>query len=582
MSLFTPTSAKRLVFFVVFDFLLSFLSLYFAYNLRFNFDVLESFWANFFYVFIILALLKIISLYIFKVYSIIWAYFSIDGLEKIIKAHLLAYFIFIVIFYTFYHFFAPFARAILIIDFILSIVFLGSFRISKRYFWLKLPKNYSLAVVFASKKNANLIIRDLQGKNIKVVAIFDFDKKNYQQYILDIRINPLNNLPDLLQTHPIKTAIISKDFTSEQMSKIVEILQEHSVDIKIYETLGFLKELSIYDLLARNPKDLDKSAILNYVSQKTVLITGAGGSIGQELVRKCIEYGAKKLVLVDFCELNIYNLMNNFTQTNVQCILQDITDYEKMDEIFSKFCPQIVLHAAAYKHVFIVENNIDQAVHNNIYGTKIIVDLSIKYKVQSMVFISTDKAVRPTNVMGATKRICELYLQNVKSGSTKLVSVRFGNVLGSSGSVVPKFKEQIEKKQALSVTHPEVTRFFMLTQEACALVLQAASLGENQEVFVLDMGKPVKILDLAKKMLSLTNSQELGINFIGLKKGEKLYEELLIDENDKSTKYQSIFIAQKTAYDFELLNAQLQELFDTKDKLEMIKKIVKEFNHATN
>jgi len=225
------------------------------------------------------------------------------------------------------------------------------------------------------------------------------------------------------------------------------------------------------------------------------------------------------------------------------------------------------------------EENVEGAILNNVIGTKNVIDLSIKYGASKFVLISTDKAVRPTNVMGATKRIAELYAQNVDAKDTLITGVRFGNVLGSSGSVIPKFKTQIEKNKPLTITHPDITRYFMLIPEACQLVLQAAAIAKNGELFILDMGEPVKIVDLAKKMLKIYDKPELEIKFTGLRKGEKLYEELLIDETDCDTKYDSIFIAPQTGYDIEKLNSDIEELIRTSNQIEKLKKIIPEFKH---
>jgi FlaA1/EpsC-like NDP-sugar epimerase len=259
--------------------------------------------------------------------------------------------------------------------------------------------------------------------------------------------------------------------------------------------------------------------------------------------------------------------------------MQSVVDQKLLEKSFKKYNPQIVIHAAAYKHVPLCEENIEGAILNNIIGTKNTIDLAIEYGVEKFVFISTDKAVRPTNVMGATKRVCELYAQNIENKSTLITAVRFGNVLGSSGSVIPKFKKQIERNEPLSVTHPDITRYFMLIPEACQLVLQAASIAKNRELFVLDMGEPIKIIDLAKKMLKLYNKEELGINFTSLRSGEKLYEELLLNESDKKTIYNSIFVTSATMYDLDKLNSDIENLLQSDDKIEALKKIVPEFKH---
>jgi FlaA1/EpsC-like NDP-sugar epimerase len=262
--------------------------------------------------------------------------------------------------------------------------------------------------------------------------------------------------------------------------------------------------------------------------------------------------------------------------------MQSVVNIEDLEKTFNKYRPDMVIHAAAYKHVPLVESNISEAIKNNILGTKNIVDSSIKFGVKKFVLISTDKAVRPTNVMGTTKRICELYAQNSNGNGTDIVAVRFGNVLGSSGSVIPKFKSQIQNGQNITVTHPDITRYFMIIPEACELVLQAGAIGTGGEIFILDMGEPIKIVDLAKKMIELSGRVDIDIEFSGLRPGEKLYEELLIDDTDCTTQYESITVARPTIYDIDKLNKDIEELIICENKIKKLKQIVPEFNHQLN
>lgn len=363
----------------------------------------------------------------------------------------------------------------------------------------------------------------------------------------------------------------------------IKILPSLNETLKINKDFAKqLKNISVEDLLARHPKDLDKKAISNFIHDKTVLITGAGGSIGSEISRQCARYKAKKLILVDHSEFNLYSIAEELSGFDTSFVMQSVVNLDMLDATFEKHKPDIVIHAAAYKHVPLVEDNIEMGIINNIIGTKNTIDISIKHNVKKFVLISTDKAVRPTNVMGATKRVCELYAQNIKSGDTQIVVVRFGNVLGSSGSVIPKFKTQIEAGGPITVTHPDITRYFMLIPEACELVLQAASFGEGGEIFILDMGEPIKIVDLAKKMIELSGRNDIDIEFSGLRKGEKLYEELLLDDTEAITKYSSIMVAKKTFYDMDKLNSDIQNLIAKQNKIEILKNIVPEFNHQTN
>ena len=387
--------------------------------------------------------------------------------------------------------------------------------------------------------------------------------------------------------------IVAMPSASKEKIKIVyENMQDYFNSIKILPSIEKilkkeefskqLKDIGVEDLLARHPKDLDKSAIKKFIENKKVLITGAGGSIGSEISRQCANFGASELILLDHSEFNLYQIAEELCNFKPKLVMQSVVNKDLLDKTFEKYKPDIVIHAAAYKHVPLVEDNITEAILNNIVGTKNTIDCAIKHGVEKFVLISTDKAVRPTNVMGTTKRICELYAQNVDSKNTEIVAVRFGNVLGSSGSVIPKFKAQIALGGPITVTHPDITRYFMLIPEACELVLQAASIGKGGEIFILDMGEPIKIVDLAKKMIALSGKNEINIEFTGLRPGEKLYEELLISDTDMKTEYESITVAGKTNYEIGKLNQDIFELVSTNEKIEKLKEIVPEFNHQLN
>ncbi|WP_458699887.1 polysaccharide biosynthesis protein [Sulfurospirillum sp. 1307] len=399
------------------------------------------------------------------------------------------------------------------------------------------------------------------------------------------KIIGMNNKFDLL-------VIAMPSAPKERAQEIYEELSPYFEKIKILPSLeqildyknfsSQLKDIGVEDLLARYPKDLDKKQIEKFIKNKKVLITGAGGSIGSEIARKCVNLGASELILLDHSEFNLYNIAEELYYFKPAIVMQSVVNIELLDKTFEKYKPDIVIHAAAYKHVPLVEENIDEAILNNVIGTKNTIDCAIKYGVQKFVLISTDKAVRPTNVMGTTKRICELYAQNVASNSTEIVAVRFGNVLGSSGSVIPKFKAQIEAGKNVTVTHPDITRYFMLIPEACELVLQAASIGKGGEVFILDMGEPVKIVDLAKKMIELSGRSDIKIEFIGLRPGEKCFEELLINDSDMKTEYESITVAGKTIYEINKLNKDIYSLLSSSNKIKKLKEIVPEFDHKEN
>jgi len=566
---FKPTGIKRVIFFIVGDIILSMFTILLAYLLRFKFNIPKEFFSSIFTTFIILIPLKIGILAFFKQYSITWRFYSFVDAKNLLKAHLIIYFIFSLIsFIGFKYFYIP--KSIAVIDFAFSFVILGSFRFLKR---LLIENNHSdKKVIFigANTKTQNLIKRCLNGElKFFPVAIYD-DVKN-ETYISNVKVF---NLDKLTKTD-VNSAIITKQLSKSELDKIVDKLTKLGInDIKIATDFeNKIKNLSIEDLLARKPKDIDTTTIKQFIKNKIVLVTGAGGSIGSEIVRLCDSFGAKQIIMVDKSEYNLYQISNEINGVKVLCSVNS----PLLEDTFKQYKPEIVIHAAAYKHVPMCEENKLSCIYNNVFGSIRVIDLAIKYKVKKLVNISTDKAVRPTNVMGATKRIVELYAKNIVSDDTEIVSVRFGNVLGSSGSVVPLFKKYIEENKNLPVTHPEVTRYFMLIPEACKLVLQAAAIAKGGELFILDMGESVKIKDLAQKMIDLSG-KNLKIEYVGLRKGEKLYEELLISENDLKTKYESIFIVNEEKIDFKELQEKIKKL---KENPEIIKEIVPEFNQKS-
>ena len=357
-----------------------------------------------------------------------------------------------------------------------------------------------------------------------------------------------------------------------------------------------LCEVEIEDLLPRDKIEVDMDVIGAMLSGRRVLITGAAGSIGSEMVRQIAPYHPAEMILVDQAESPMHDvrlmMARQFSDVKNETVVASIADKDHMEKLFSEHRPEYVFHAAAYKHVPMMEDNPIQAVRNNIAGTRVIADLAVKYGTKKFVMISTDKAVNPTNVMGCSKRICEIYCQSLNQaildgkvkGETQFVTTRFGNVLGSNGSVIPLFKEQIKKGGPLTVTHPDIIRYFMLIPEACKLVLEAGTMGKGGEIFVFDMGKPVKIVDLAKRMISLSGVKNVDIKFTGLRDGEKLYEELLAtQENTKPTHHPKIMIAEVRSYDYDVAKQNEDELLQftfTHDDMKIVgkmKEIVPEF-----
>jgi len=579
--MFTPTPLKRAIFFFIFDVILSFGTLFLAYNLRFNFHVNPTYMEKFFFVFFLLLSLKIFSLIYMRVYSISWQFVSLWDAKKILYAHFIAYISFTLIRTLFPELLEPFPRSVIIIDFALSIVFLGALRISKRLFVEreqsgKLPQ----ALLIGVSSFSQTLLKD-RGE-FKVVAVLDDNEMIIDSYVGNIKVGKLDTLVTVIEEKSIDTVIVTKELEKTLLNQIYNELHELNIyDIKIISLVErdmTLKPISIEDLLARKPKDLDMITIANFIVNKVVMITGAGGSIGSELSRQVANFGAKQIILLDHSEYNLYQISEELQGSNIVSVMLSVKDRDSLDEIFKQYLPDVVIHAAAYKHVPLCEENIQSAIENNIFGTKNVIDLSIKYEVEKFVLISTDKAVRPTNVMGTTKRVCELYAHAVPSNNTEIVAVRFGNVLGSSGSVIPKFKEQIKNGKNITVTHPDITRYFMMIPEACQLVLQAGSIAKGGELFILDMGEPIKIVDLAKRMIELSGRDDIEIEFTGLRQGEKLYEELLIDDADLKTEYDSILVSQDEPVDYNILLAQIDSLKES-DSLTILKEIVPEFDH---
>ena len=389
--------------------------------------------------------------------------------------------------------------------------------------------------------------------------------------------------------------------TSDNIRGIVDRCKESNIPTKVIPgirnilegnvNLGAIRDVAIDDLLNRDPVQLDLEAIAAFVNGRRILITGAGGSIGSELCRTVARFGPASIVLVEHTENNLFQIHRELTAdpSGVEIIpcLADICDRTRMDQIFSVHQPEMVLHAAAYKHVPMIEWNPGEAIKNNVIGTRTIADLAHEHGVSEFVMISTDKAVNPTSIMGASKRIAEIYIQSLSQRSqTRFVAVRFGNVLGSAGSVIPTFKEQIARGGPVTVTHPEMKRYFMTIPEACQLVLQAATLGRGGEIFILDMGEPVKIVDLARNLIGLSGYRpgEIEIRFTGMRPGEKLFEELALkDEIARKTRHPKIFIGKLKPASWTQINRSVEELQDLADCreanaiLRKIKQIVPEF-----
>ncbi|MBZ0108530.1 MAG: polysaccharide biosynthesis protein, partial [Candidatus Scalindua rubra] len=412
----------------------------------------------------------------------------------------------------------------------------------------------------------------------------------------------LTNLDNIINENSIEDVLIAIPSTSgNKVRKIIDSCHVPDVKFKTIPSLSDIvdgrisvtqiRAIEVEDLLKRVPKDLDQEQIAGFVKGKSIMITGAGGSVGSELARQVVKYGPSIKMLVDNNEFGLYKidheLHGNYPGVKFHSIMGNVTQPQKIEEYLHKTKTDIIFHSAAYKHVPLVELNPCEAIINNVVGTIKVALLADEHKIKKFVLISTDKAVRPTNVMGTTKRICELFIQNFNRVSdTDYVAVRFGNVLDSSGSVVPKFKQQIRNGGPVTVTHPDITRYFMLIPEAVQLVMQAASLGKGGEIFILDMGEPVKIVDMAKDMIRMMGftPEEVKIEYTGLRSGEKLYEELLINDTEKHTKYDSITVAGVTNVNWEEFKNDIDELTqfayrgNVEASIRKLKKLVPEFN----
>jgi FlaA1/EpsC-like NDP-sugar epimerase len=482
-------------------------------------------------------------------------------------------------------------RSIYVLDFGLSLVMLGGARGSLRLLreaargWGARVGAERLLILGAGDTGETLLREINKNPNLPYhpVGFLDDDTSKHGLRIHNVPVLGLiESLPELVERHNVTRIIIAMPSASRgELRRVLELTQATKLDTKIIpavenilsggSTLNQIRELSISDLLGREAVELDSGAIAEFIQDRVVLVTGAGGSIGSEICRQVVKFAPAKLILVERGETPLFFIHGELVKTlgeRIMPYIADITNREQMEAIFGEHKPDVVLHAAAYKHVPMMELHPPQAVQNNVVGTKMIADLSVEHHVDTFLLISTDKAVNPTSVMGATKRVTELYVRGLQARqgegyTTKFCVVRFGNVLGSNGSVVPIFKDQIKAGGPVTVTHPEMTRFFMTIPEASQLVLQAATQGEGGEVFILDMGEPVKIVDLARDMIRLSGLTEddVKIMFTGLRPGEKLYEELSLDEEEvDTTRHKKIFVARKGAPAFETIAADFDAL----------------------
>ena len=580
--------------------------------LRFNFHIPQSEISLWPQVFSLIIGIRMLSFVISKIYAGIISYTSTEDAVRIFIVVLLGSVLFtginlISFYFINQQFVIPFS--VIVIELITVILLMTSFRILVKITYLQItnPSGEKTKVIIFGAGEAGIITKRALDRDVgiryKVVGFIDENKKLQGKKVEGITISGLDKLDQLLAATKIENVIFAvQQLKAEKKQKIVDICLKYNtrvlsvppVSTWINGQLSFnqIKKVKIEDLLEREVIILDTDKISEELKGKVILITGASGSIGSELVRQILHFNPAKVVLVDQAESALFDLevelISEFKDGNYEIAVADICNKVRMENIFRVFKPEVVYHAAAYKHVPMMENNPSEALHTNIAGTKIIADLSITFNVQKFIMISTDKAVNPTSVMGASKRIAEIYIQSHnQENKTRFITTRFGNVLGSNGSAVTLFRKQIENGGPVTVTHPEVIRYFMTIPEACRLVLEAGMMGNGGEIYLFDMGKPVKITDLAKKMINLSGleiGKDIEIKFTGLRPGEKLYEELLNDqENTMPTHHPQIMIGKVREYKLEEVTNQITELialFDTQNNtiiVKSMKKLVPEY-----
>ncbi len=595
------------------DCLVCLISLLISYLLRFNFSIPEIEISSFSTVFSFVLLVRLSTFLAFRTYTGINRYTSTRDAFRILLTLLAGSLVFCVsnlISYQYNHtYLVPFS--IIAIEYLLTVFIMiaGRLLIKVAYMELKNPSNEKTGVIIYGAGEAGLITKRTfdrdKGIRYKVVAFVDDDKAKSGKKIEGVRIYHTSKLEQLLESLEIKHLVISiQNIAAIRKQEIVDsclkyntrVLNVPPVRSWINGELSFkqIRKLNIEDLLGREPIKLDMAKIKSDITGKVILVTGAAGSIGSELVRQIISYKPRLLVMVDMAESQLYELELEVREhliskhCHLETVIGDIRNKERMRNVFKSFHPDIIFHAAAYKHVPVMELNPSESILNNVLGSKNLADLAVEFKVKKFVMISTDKAVNPTNIMGATKRIAEIYIQSLnKTTSTQFITTRFGNVLGSNGSVIPRFKRQLEKGEPLTVTHPDITRYFMTISEACQLVLEASAMGKGGEIFIFDMGQSVKIAELAKKMILLSGlelGKDIQIIYTGLRPGEKLYEELLAnEENTMPTHHSKIMIAKVKEYDFDVISHEINDLilmFEGQDNdviVRKMKEIVPEF-----
>lgn len=573
------------------DAILFIFALYLSYLLRFEGVIPKNELPQFFYSLPLFVGIKLLTYYFLQIYRFTWSYVGLYELLKIFKVQTLCSLLIsaIILFLTYEKSFKGFPRSVLLIDYALSLILVGGFRISKRVYLhsKKYPLTEQKKTLIIGAGNAGeQIVRDMRRTKDSLylpLAFVDDDPAKKKVLIHGIKVmGNRNDIPDIVKDLEVEMAVIAMpSVPSQEIWDIVSYLHKAGInEIRIIPgtkeimsrniSILDVKKIDVKDLLSREPIEIEYSQVEKSLKGKRILITGAGGSIGAELGRQIAQFDPELLALLDFDETELFHISQeikeNHSGLSLLPVLGDILNKEKMTAIFDRVIPQLVFHAAAYKHVPVIEDYPEEAIRVNILGTKILGELSQDYGVEKFIFISTDKAVNPTSVMGASKRVAEMVVTDLNhQDKTQFVAVRFGNVLGSRGSVIPIFQEQIKKGGPVTVTHPEMKRYFMTIPEAVLLVLQASSMGKGGEVLVLDMGEQVKIYDVACELIRLSGLEphkDIPIIFTGIRPGEKLFEEVLTaEEGVEATVHRKIFKAKiKRSSSEEILNEKIEKL----------------------
>lgn len=562
------SNRRRMLVILVVDICIIWVAIGISYLFRFNGEIPPYYEAQMLMFALLTTVICGSSLAYFRMYRRMWQYASIGEIIELAKA----IFIGMVISYAATSFLygerVPLSVASRTLE--LMLIFMGGSRFLWRLFRVNRTKKTDLTnnvLVVGAGDCGALIAKEIMTSNSfsgsRIIGFIDDDphKRNMQVVGLPVLGNRIH-IEELVHKHNIQDIIIAMPSTKRaHITDIINICKLTGAKVKIIPSINdfikgklavkSLRNVEVEDLLGREPVMTDLEGIANYVSDKVVLVTGAGGSIGSELCRQISSFKPSCLLLLGHGENSIYTiemeLRTRFPNVQLETVIADIQDRSRMDDVFRKYRPQVVFHAAAHKHVPLMERNPSEAVKNNVFGTRNVADCADKYKAERFVMISSDKAVNPSSIMGATKRIAEMYIQSINTVSeTQFVAVRFGNVLGSRGSVIPRFKEQIAAGGPVTVTHPDMVRYFMTIPEAVQLVIQAGAFAKGGEIFVLDMGNPVRILDLAQDLIRLSGYEpnvDIDINFSGMREGEKLFEELLTDEEAvSSTQHERIYI----------------------------------------